>query len=63
MPGVFTGAMTTFPDGRPAGVLAAVGGTPMVELRRLVPSSGARIFVKWEPANPTGSMKDRWRSK
>ncbi len=31
----------------------------MVELRRLVPSSGARIFVKWEPANPTGSMKDR----
>ena len=31
----------------------------MVELQRLVPSSGARIFVKWEPANPTGSMKDR----
>ena len=31
----------------------------MVELRRLVPRTGARIFVKWEPANPTGSMKDR----
>ena len=31
----------------------------MVELRRLVPQSGARIFLKWEPANPTGSMKDR----
>lgn len=42
-----------------AGVLAAVGGTPMVELRRIVPHSGARMLVKWEPANPTGSMKDR----
>ncbi|RHW25900.1 cysteine synthase family protein [Nocardioides immobilis] len=47
------------PNGWSSGVLAAVGGTPMVELRRLVPRSGARIFVKWEPANPTGSMKDR----
>lgn len=51
--------MTPFSDGRAAGVLAAVGGTPMVELHRQVPDSGARIFVKWEPANPTGSMKDR----
>jgi cysteine synthase A len=41
------------------GMLAAVGDTPLVELRRIVPESGARIFVKWEPANPTGSMKDR----
>lgn len=31
----------------------------MVELQRLLPESGARLFVKWEPANPTGSMKDR----
>lgn len=31
----------------------------MVELQRVIPRSGARIFVKWEPANPTGSMKDR----
>jgi cysteine synthase A len=58
-PPLFTGVMTPFSNGRAAGVLAAVGGTPMVELRRLVPDSGARIFVKWEPANPTGSMKDR----
>jgi len=58
-PGVSTGVMAPFPNGRPTGVLAAVGGTPMVELHRLVPGSGARIFVKWEPANPTGSMKDR----
>ncbi len=58
-PPLLTGVMTPLSDGRPAGVLAAVGGTPMVELHRLVPDSGARIFVKWEPANPTGSMKDR----
>ncbi len=42
-----------------SGVLAAIGSTPMVELRRVVPSSGARVLLKWEPANPTGSMKDR----
>jgi cysteine synthase A len=51
--------MSTAANRSSPGVLAAVGGTPMVELRRLVPASGARIFVKWEPANPTGSMKDR----
>lgn len=37
----------------------AIGGTPLVELRRVVPDSGARVLLKWEPANPTGSMKDR----
>ena len=41
------------------GVLAAVGGTPLVELRRVVPRSGCRLMVKMESANPTGSMKDR----
>lgn len=56
---MFTGVMTIGGGSRSSGVLAAVGGTPMVELRRLVPGSGARVFVKWEPANPTGSMKDR----
>jgi cysteine synthase A len=56
---VFTGAMALLPSGQTVGVLAAVGGTPMVELQRLAPRSGARILLKWEPANPTGSMKDR----
>ncbi len=56
---MFTGGIDGAPDGRPSGVLAAVGRTPLVELRRVVPDSGARILVKWEPANPTGSMKDR----
>ncbi len=31
----------------------------MVELRRIRPASGARVLLKWELANPTGSMKDR----
>lgn len=31
----------------------------MVELRRIVPAGAARIFMKLEWANPTGSMKDR----
>ena len=41
------------------GALSAIGGTPMVELVRVVPAGSARIFVKLEFANPTGSMKDR----
>lgn len=40
-------------------VLEAIGGTPLVELRRVVPPESARIFVKLEGQNPTGSMKDR----
>lgn len=41
------------------GVLAAIGNTPLVELTRLKPPGAARIVVKLESANPTGSMKDR----
>lgn len=41
------------------GVLSAIGATPMIELRGIRASSGARVLMKWEPANPTGSMKDR----
>ncbi len=45
----------------PAGksVLDAIGNTPLVELRRVVPKGAARVVVKLESANPTGSMKDR----
>lgn len=39
--------------------LAAIGDTPMVELPSLRPDGGASISVKWEGANPTGSLKDR----
>jgi cysteine synthase A len=36
-----------------------VGNTPIVELRRVVPAGSARVLLKLEWANPTGSMKDR----
>ena len=41
------------------GILAAIGRTPIVELREVVPAGSARILAKLESANPTGSMKDR----
>ncbi len=41
------------------GILDAIGNTPIVELRRIRPPRGARVMVKLELANPTGSMKDR----
>ena len=41
------------------GILEAIGNTPLVELRRIVPSGSARVIAKLESANPTGSMKDR----
>ena len=40
-------------------IAGAVGGTPLVELRRIVPPGHARVLVKLESHNPTGSMKDR----
>ncbi len=40
-------------------VLGAIGNTPLVELRKVVPAGSARIVAKLEWANPTGSMKDR----
>lgn len=40
-------------------VLTAIGNTPLVRLRRVVPTGCAEIFVKVEGQNPTGSMKDR----
>jgi cysteine synthase A len=41
------------------GILGAIGGTPLIELKRLAPPGAARIVAKLESANPTGSMKDR----
>jgi cysteine synthase len=43
----------------PAGALAAIGDTPLIALRRIVPPGSARVLMKLEWANPTGSMKDR----
>jgi len=36
-----------------------IGGTPLIRLEKVVPDNGVEIWVKWEGANPTGSMKDR----
>lgn len=39
--------------------LDAIGNTPCVQLQRVVPDGYARVFVKLESLNPTGSYKDR----
>jgi cysteine synthase A len=41
------------------GALAAIGGTPIMRLTRLVGPDDAEVWVKLEAANPTGSYKDR----
>lgn len=41
------------------GVLATIGRTPVVQLKRLVPAGSADVFVKLESFNPSGSYKDR----
>lgn len=40
-------------------VLEMIGRTRMLPLRRMVPEGSARILLKLEYENPTGSMKDR----
>src|SRR5438309_2475889 len=45
--------------GRYGNIVEAIGNTPLVELRRLSPKPGVRIYVKLESYNPTGSVKDR----
>jgi cysteine synthase len=40
-------------------ILDAIGDTSLVQLRKVVPSDCADVFVKLESENPTGSMKDR----
>jgi [CysO sulfur-carrier protein]-thiocarboxylate-dependent cysteine synthase len=51
-------------DSRPCGgkygdIVEAIGNTPLVELKRLSPKPGVRIYAKLEGHNPTGSVKDR----
>lgn len=56
-------AQTTAPMGKEpridASVLQRIGNTPLLELKRIVPNGCARILIKVESVNPTGSMKDR----
>src|SRR5881392_2602749 len=43
----------------PRNILDCIGNTSLVALRKMVPENGARILLKLESENPTGSMKDR----
>ena len=43
----------------PANILERIGRTSMLALRRVTPGTGARILLKLESENPTGSIKDR----
>jgi [CysO sulfur-carrier protein]-thiocarboxylate-dependent cysteine synthase len=45
--------------GRYGDVVQSIGNTPIVELKRLSPKPGVRIWAKLESHNPTGSVKDR----
>jgi cysteine synthase B len=45
--------------GRYGDIVQSIGNTPLVELRRLSPKPGVRIWAKLESRNPTGSVKDR----
>ena len=45
--------------GRYGDIVQAIGNTPLVELKRMSPKPGVRIWAKLESHNPTGSVKDR----
>jgi len=47
------------PGERPTGLAAGAGGTPLVRAPRLDGDVGARVHVKYEGGNPTGTFKDR----
>jgi [CysO sulfur-carrier protein]-thiocarboxylate-dependent cysteine synthase len=40
-------------------IVGVIGNTPIIELKRLAPKEGVRLFAKLEFYNPTGSVKDR----
>lgn len=42
-----------------SGVIAAIGNTPLIELKTLSKKTGCRILAKCEFLNPGGSVKDR----
>ena len=42
-----------------ASIIESIGNTPIVEIMRINPVSGVKIFAKLEYMNPGGSIKDR----
>lgn len=51
--------MTRKPPPSVASTLEAIGMTPVVQLKKIVPADAGDVFVKLEYFNPTGSYKDR----
>ena len=43
----------------PRDILELIGNTSLMPLRNVAPKNGARILLKLESENPTGSLKDR----
>lgn len=41
------------------GIISAIGGTPLVRLRRFIPDAPFAVYAKLEGYNPGGSAKDR----
>ena len=54
LPAMAGGEQTLTPS-----LLETIGSTPLVELPRLAPHSGVKLYAKLEGQNPTGSIKDR----
>jgi cysteine synthase len=46
-------------DAMAENILQRIGNTHLLALRHIAPADGARILLKLENENPTGSMKDR----
>src|SRR3954452_9878800 len=40
-------------------IVGVIGNTPIVELKRLAPKEGGRVFAQLEFYNPNGSGKER----
>jgi cysteine synthase A len=54
-----SGKGTSIMNELPPDILHCIGNTSLLALRNIVPKNGARILLKLESENPTGSMKDR----
>ena len=54
LPAMAGGEQTLTPS-----LLETIGSTPLVELPRLAPHAGVKLYAKLEGQNPTGSIKDR----
>jgi cysteine synthase B len=59
LPAMAGGASRPWAPPVASSLLDLVGSTPLVELPRLSPKPGVRLYAKLEGQNPTGSIKDR----